>query len=223
MTPEARNQIDEKVQQAVEQMKEQAGEADSDTVGGDTTDKGNTPLTQEEIESFLGTTPTLDNKKAEILILEYADFLCGYCKKLHDEGTLAQLSDENENVAVAMKAIPLFGEQSEAGAKGAYCAAQVGGNYYDYLDKAFLAQATTKDEVLTLGKEMGLDENKFSSCFDDQMTMTVVNGFYPAATAKFGISGTPASVVINTTTGKYEIVGGAVPKSMFEDAIKKVQ
>lgn len=70
---------------------------------------------------------------------------------------------------------------------------------------------------------MGLDENKFSSCLDDQMTATVVNGVYPAAATKFGISGTPASVVINTTNGKYEVVGGAVPKSMFEEAVKKVQ
>lgn len=108
MLPSIKSQIDVGIQQTIEQMKEQAGEVNADATGEVAADQENTPLTQEEITSFLGTTPTLNNKKGEILVLEYADFLCGYCKKLHDEGTLEQLSTENENLAVAVKAIPLF-------------------------------------------------------------------------------------------------------------------
>ena len=46
---------------------------------------------------------------------------------------------------------------------------------------------------------------------------------FPAASRKFELTGTPASVIINTKTGKYEVIPGAYPKSYFEEVIKKVR
>lgn len=63
MTPERKKQIDEGIKQAVEQMKAGAGEETVDATGESTGDKVATALTQEEIQSFLGSTPTIENKK----------------------------------------------------------------------------------------------------------------------------------------------------------------
>ena len=234
MTPEVRQQIDKGISETITQLKSQGGAADT----ANTTNEGNTAaqdssaqgsqsgqLTQEEIAGFIGSTPNFADKQGNILVLSYVDFLCSYCKKLHEAETLEQLSQENEDVSVVLKSIPLFWEQSEAGAHGAYCAAQFGGaeKYYAYVEKAFSKQATSESDVIALAKEIGLDEAQFSGCLSSADTESAVSEIFPAASRKFEITGTPASVIINTKTGKYEVIPGAYPKSYFEEVIKKVR
>lgn len=229
MTPEYKAEVEKTWAERIDQLKNASWNvAATDTdepQSEETTGTQEQVLTPEEVTAFLGTTPTMAGKNTDVVVVEYADFLCGYCKQLHEEQTLEKISQENENVAVMIKPIPLFGEQSEAGAQGAYCAAQVGDatKYYEYIEKAFTAQITAKDAALSLAKEIGLDAASFETCLNDNITKATVGNVFPEASSKFGVSGTPASVVINTKTGKYEIVGGAAPKSMFEDAISKVQ
>lgn len=214
MTEEVKKQLDEQTEKMIQELQPQ-GEKTNDTK----------KLSSQEIEDILGYTPTLEDKKSELLIVEYADFLCGHCKSLHDQGTLESLSKEHENVAVAIKAIPLFGAQSQAGAYGAYCAAQLGGekSYYAYINQAFDAQATSNEEAQANAKAIGLDAEKFANCLTDKATATAVEAAFPLAMEKFGVGGTPASIVINTKTGKYEVVGGAAPKSNFESALENVK
>ena len=103
--------------ETITQLKSQGGAADT----ANTTNEGNTAaqdssaqgsqsgeLTQEEIAGFIGSTPNFADKQGNILVLSYVDFLCSYCKKLHEAGTLEQLSQENEDVSVVLKSIPLF-------------------------------------------------------------------------------------------------------------------
>lgn len=224
MTPENKQQIDEAISKEVETLKN-APTQTADVDETPTTPSANATLSTEEITALLGTTPTLNNKQGEILVIEYADFLCGYCKRFHDEKTLKTLADNHDNVAIAIKAIPLFGAKSQPAAYGAYCAAQIGGeaSYYAYLDQAFEAQATSNDGAKAIASTIGLDAAAFESCLSDAATKTTVDAVFPGATQKFGISGTPASVLINTTTGKYEVVGGAYPLSEFEAALERVK
>jgi hypothetical protein len=40
--------------------------------------------------------------------------------------------------------------------------------------------------------------------------------------SKFGVNGTPGNVLINTKTGKYEVVSGAQPEANFDAAITRL-
>jgi protein-disulfide isomerase len=40
--------------------------------------------------------------------------------------------------------------------------------------------------------------------------------------SKFGVNGTPGNVLINTKTGKYEVVSGAQPEANFAAAIERL-
>ena len=88
------------------------------------------------------------------------------------------------------------------------------------MEKAFSKQATSENDVIALAKEIGLDEAQFSGCLSSADTKSAVSEIFPR---KFELTGTPASVIINTKTGKYEVIPGAYPKSYFEEVIKKVR
>ena len=117
MTPEVRQQIDKGISETITQLKSQGGATDTanttkeeNTAAQDSSAQGSQSgeLTQEEIAGFIGSTPNFADKQGNILVLSYVDFLCSYCKKLHEAGTLEQLSQENEDVSVVLKSIPLF-------------------------------------------------------------------------------------------------------------------
>lgn len=210
MTEEVKKQLDEQTENMLKELKKK--------------EEGPTPLTQEEIKEFLGYTPVFNDKTADFLILEYADFRCGHCKHFHDEGVLKGLSDQKVDVAVALRAVPIF-DGSQAAAYGAYCAAKMGDTktYYAYLDKGFEAQATSSEEVLAFAEALNLDKNAFSQCLEDGDTAKTVEAVFEKAAKRFDVRGTPANIIINTKTGKYEVVPGAAPQSYFEDALEKVK
>ena len=104
MTPEVRQQIDKGISETITQLKSQGGAADT----ANTTNEGNTAAQDSSAQGSQSGELTQEEKQGNILVLSYVDFLCSYCKKLHEAETLEQLSQENEDVSVVLKSIPLF-------------------------------------------------------------------------------------------------------------------
>ena len=111
----------------------------------------------------------------------------------------------------------------------ALCAGQVGGaeNYTSYY-QAILGRSNggngtgfSKDALVPLAKELGLDMKKFQTCFEQKSTLSR----FDAETSegrKYGVQGTPGTLVINNETGDYELIAGAYPASEFERVIDKL-
>lgn len=196
------------------QMKEmigaQGGQATDNTQGAETpTNTQTKEIDAATLEALTKDNYYLGNPEGDILIVTYADFLCGYCKRLHDDNTLKQIVEENDNVGIVFKQVALFGEQSVPGAKAAYCIqkAEKPDQYWKALDKGFENQIQDEAGALALAKEVGVKESDFTACYQDAATTDSVHAIYSEGAAKFGISGTPATVVINKTSGKYELIG----------------
>jgi len=73
-------------------------------------------------------------------------------------------------------------------------------------------------DLAELAGQVGLDRTAWQSCVDSKELL----GEFTAQTneaQKYGLGGTPGTLIINKTTGKYETVEGAYPYATFTQKI----
>jgi protein-disulfide isomerase len=142
------------------------GSAQSDDIGNAWT------LTQEQISELLdGVYYKDDNSKAEIVIIEYSDLLCPYCKRHYNNRTLENIVEADDSVALVFKNMPIKSLHPTApiGAKWVECAWKIGGTkaYYEFLDAAFAEEKFSSSNVLAIANKLWLDESEFTECFNN--------------------------------------------------------
>lgn len=104
-----------------------------------------TPLDYAVTEQFRAFNPEEDHYKGSatpaITIIEYSDFECPFCSRIH--GTLDQLVTENDNLAWAYRHLPLgFHAQAMPAAVASECVAESEGNegFWMFADTLFANQ-----------------------------------------------------------------------------------
>lgn len=104
-----------------------------------------TPLDYSVTELFRSFNPEEDHYKGsanpEITIIEYSDFECPYCARIHT--TLEQLVEENDNLTWAYRHLPLsFHAQAMPSAIASECIAESEGNegFWHFADTIFANQ-----------------------------------------------------------------------------------
>lgn len=142
------------------------GSAQSDDVGNAGT------LTQDQINGLLdGVYYKDDNSKAEIIIIEYSDLLCPYCKRHYNNRTLENIVEADNSVALVFKNMPIKSLHPTApvGARWVECAWKIGGAeaYYKFLDAAFAEDKFTSSNVLAIANKLWLNESEFTECFNN--------------------------------------------------------
>ena len=163
------------------------------------------------------------NPNAPVMIIEYADFDCEYCKGFSD--TLHQIiADEGVHGSVAWvyREFPLTEIHSNAmkHAEAAECAASAGGNdaFWQFADTLFAHQPVDPAQYGAYAQKLGIPSNAFSTCFTNAST-TVVDRIMTDRKNAFdvGAQGTPYSLIV--VAGKAPVViGGAYPY----DAVKQM-
>lgn len=170
----------------------------------------------------------LGNPNAKVMIIEYSDLECPFCKSFHT--TLHQVIDEygkNGEVAWVFRHFPLAQLHSKAPkeAEATECAAELGGNdaFWKYTDR--LISITPSNNGLDLAqlpviaKDIGLDQNAFTTCLNSGKYASKVQQAYEDAIAAGG-EGTPYSVIIS---GKQQIpISGAQPLSALKVGIESL-
>jgi protein-disulfide isomerase len=166
------------------------------------------------------------DKSASILWIEYSDLECPFCKRLHDSGAIKNLEAKHGNkLAFVFKHYPLpFHPTALPAALSAECVGELGGStkFYDFIEKIFVKgtpSASVIDAVIT---EVGADAKKVKACVDAQKYKAKVDAHMAEGSTKFGVNGTPGNVIINTKTGKYEVISGAQPEANFDAAITRL-
>lgn len=165
------------------------------------------------------------NKNARILLVEYSDFECPFCKNFH---TTAKQAVENYNgqLAWVYRHFPLDQIHSKARkeAEAAECAFELGGEevFWKMADKIFEVTPANNgldlNSLPTLASQIGLDQNKFKSCLDSGKYADKVESDYQSGVAA-GVNGTPGNFLLDAKTGKIESIPGAVPYPTLKQSI----
>ncbi len=143
----------------------------------------------------------LGNRNAQIVIVEYSDFDCRWCKIFHP--TMHQVvSTYGDKVAWVYRHLPLVRPDSGTKkAEASECATDQGGNdaFWKYADKIFemtpSGGALELDQLPVIASSLGLDVNLFNTCLSSGKYTSKIQADVVAA-GKAGARGTPYSVIL---------------------------
>ena len=156
--------------------------------------------------------PSIGPANAPVTVVEFSDFQCPFCKRV--EPSLKQVRDKyGDKVRLVYMDFPLpMHNHALDAAKAGRCAAEQG-KFWPYHDAMFADQSKLSPEDLkTLAKTLGLDTNKFNTCFDQAKYEAGVRADMNQGKA-LGIDGTPAFFI----NGRMLV--GAQPVESFDQMI----
>ncbi len=165
------------------------------------------------------------SKNATVAVIEYSDFECPFCKRVHP--TYQQIMQQYEGKVIwVFRHFPLsFHQNSEKEAEASECADELGGNtaFWKFTDGIFEKTASNGtgfplDQLPVLAKQIGLNEQKFTSCLDSGKFAAKIKKEEDDASAG-GVSGTPGNFIVNLKAGTARKLDGAVPFANFKSAI----
>lgn len=195
-----------------------------------TTPVGGT-LTQAEIATILSGATIEGNKSADIIAIEYSDMECPFCIKQYSDTKIqpSLIAQYGDKVAFSFKNNRWVNHAgTEAKALGALCAKKLGGDtaytgfYHSVMDGTTQATPYPVSKLSDIAKQLSLDVTKWQSCVDTKSTLTQFEAETTEA-KKYGMSGTPGTLLLNVKTGKYATVEGAYPFSTFTEKIASIQ
>jgi protein-disulfide isomerase len=168
------------------------------------------------------------SRDARILLIEYSDLECPFCKRFHPTGQ--QLVDSYKGqVAWVYRHFPLDQIHSKADkeAEAVECAKDQGGDdaFWKLTDKIFEVTPSNNglnlDDLPKLAEEVGLNQATFKSCLDSGKYASYVEADYQGG-VKAGITGTPGNILLDTKTGKTRLIPGALPFDQFKTTIDEL-
>lgn len=183
-----------------------------------------------EIKKVTNEDHILGSANAKVLIVEYSDTECPYCKKFHS--TLNQVLKEYKEgeVAWVYRHFPIEQLHSKAPkeAEATECANELGGNtkFWEFInmvyDKTPGNNGLDAAELPKFAVAIGLDGEAFTSCLNSgKYTEKIAKSVKEAMEA--GINGTPYAVVI-AKDGTKTPIKGAYPleqvKTIIDAALK---
>jgi protein-disulfide isomerase len=180
----------------------------------------------------------LGNPKATLLVVEYSDMECPFCKEFHK--TLHQMMTEfgsEGKVAWVYRHFPIYkGTEtspplhSKAGkeAEATECAAELGGNdiFWKYINRIYEITPSNNGLDLNLlpqiATEVGLDKKAFETCLSSNKYATKIEQDYYNA-LKAGARGTPYTVIVDTRTNQtIPIEAGAIPYTALATLLRSI-
>lgn len=158
--------------------------------------------------------PYRGNPDGPITIVEFSDFLCGYCGRFAQE-TLPTLMDEyGDQVRFVYRDFPIISPQgSTVVALAAECA-QDQDKFWEYHDVLFenSGNISSADMLYSFAEDLELDMDEFRQCFDNGEHLQEINADGEYA-RELGLRGTPGFFI----NGRF--VNGAVPIDTFREII----
>jgi protein-disulfide isomerase len=140
--------------------------------------------------SFVG-----GNPDGDIVLVEFLDYRCGYCKRAH--GEVAALLESDGNIKLIVKELPILGEQSVLAARFAVATKQVAGaEGYKAVNDALMSFPgdISMPALRRLAQTLGLDADAIEARMDtDEVTREIAQT--RALAQKLQISGTPTFVM----------------------------
>ena len=151
------------------------------------------------------------NVSGDVTVVEFFDYQCGYCKRVHP--TVNQLVQRDPNVRVVLKELPILGPASELAARAAIASLKQPGKY-PALHNALMQNQGGLDEnsVMAIAGRVGLDVARLATDMKSDHVTAVIAANRELAVA-LGIDGTPAFIIGD------RLLPGAVPLDRLLDLV----
>lgn len=162
--------------------------------------------------------PFIGNAKADVVIVEFFDYSCGYCKRVIND--VAKIVEDDKNVKFVFKELPILGPGSEIAARAALAVYVTQPDKYFAIHRALMEFQGQKSEesVMDLVKKLGLNVANIK----EEMKSSKVSELLKAnreLAQSIGVNGTPAFIIGgNLTPGAMDI---NAMKAAIENARKK--
>lgn len=134
--------------------------------------------------------PFLGNPEADVTVVEFFDYRCGYCKQVAP--ALEKLVASDPKVRVVLKELPILGPQSEYAAKAAL-AARSEGKYLEFHRALIAAGDLSESGVRKIARQVGLDDKIFARLESSEVSEMLRQTAELAQ--RLQISGTPGLIV----------------------------
>jgi len=169
----------------------------------------------------------LGSSKARVLVVEYSDTECPFCKVFHATmNTIMQEYGKDGEVAWVYRHFPIEQLHSKAfkESQATECAAQLGGNskFWEYINKVYELTPSNDGldpkELTNIATGVGLSSTPFNTClesgeFDAKIKADMQNAL------ELDAGGTPYSLVVDTKKNEFYPIKGAYPYAQVKQAI----
>ena len=137
-------------------------------------------------------TPFVGNADSNIVLVEFFDFSCGYCKRLSP--IMKKVVESNPDIKVVFKPITFVSSISKYAAQAALAAAKQGKFMPMYNAMLDAPERLTEDGINQTAQKLGLDMEKFLNDANSEETKTTIANVAELAN-KVQIHGVPALVL----------------------------
>lgn len=135
------------------------------------------------------------NPNGDVVIVEYSDFACPYCKQTTAD--IGRLLKEDKNIKVVFRELPILSEASDDAALMALAAAKQG-KYFAFHETMFATGRPTPSTIENAAKEVGLDMAAAREFIKTPEARSEIQNNIEIA-RKLQFTGTPAFVIGNQT------------------------
>ena len=176
--------------------------------------QGNQELSKEEKEWLNDPeSPTYGTSSPEVTIVEFFSFDCPGATQMHS--TVREIGIEYKNkVEINFRHFPT-NEKAIQYSVAAECAHQQG-KFWGMYDKLFQHRSQmSKDKIMPLANQLGLNMNKFSQCMQNEATLERVKQDMKEGN-KLGVQGSPTTYINGYKIEK------PIPENVFKSIIEEI-
>jgi len=169
-----------------------------------------------EPASIIGNSPTKGSAKQDIVLLEFSDFQCPFCRRAYE--TVKQFMEKHQNrVTLVYKHLPLASIHPQAvPAAQASWAAQQQGKFWEYHDRLFENQDRLGEELYKqIATELGLDMDAWNRDRNSEAAQQAIQKDLQLA-QRLGLNRTPFFFL------NEQALSGAIELSELEQALQRV-
>ena len=136
--------------------------------------------------------PWQGEENASVILIEFFDYNCGYCKKSLD--AITNILKSYNNIKVSFRDYPILSTTSTSAAKAAL-AAQKQGKYFNFHSNLMKFQGNlTEEEIFNIAKSSGLKIKQLKLDMDDPERAAIIKDTHDLAKS-LGIRGTPTFLI----------------------------
>lgn len=159
----------------------------------------------------------MGNPDGDIVLVEFLDYRCGYCKKAHPE--VKKLLETDGNIKLVVKEYPILGEESLLASRFALATKEVAGmDAYRAMHDALIETRSGINEgtLKRMAKKLDLDGDAILAAMSDKnVDAALARG--QEIGAAFQISGTPTFIMND------EILRGYVPYDAMVEIVAELR
>jgi len=162
-------------------------------------------------EGYYGIGP----EDAPIVIVEFSDYQCPFCKRWHDEVYQSLLNEYPGQIRLVYRHLPLTSIHPDAfpAAEAAMCAGEQNA-YWPFHEKLFSSTSLGSSVYVQYAQDLGLDMNSFDECVAENRYQDAVQSDLDFA-VNMGVRSTPTFFINGLA------VVGAQPLDVFKQVIDK--